>query len=119
MTATRQHRMALSFTKSQIECIEKYADLIDAPPPHLIYSCMRIATELSSFYAQIGAEGNGLLKQALYSSLDEQYKNAITPEQKESHKLLLIAMHNFFDYTDGLIKLGDFANEWKFVNKFK
>jgi len=51
--------------------------------------------------------------------MDQAYKDAITPEQKEVHKLLLVAIHNFFDYTDGLIKLGDFANEWKFVNKFK
>jgi hypothetical protein len=119
MTAIKQNRMALSFTKDQIECIEKHADLANIPPPYLIYSCIRIATELSSFYSQVGIDGNGLFKQAFYSHMDQAYKDAITPEQKEAHKLILVAIHNFFDYTDGLIKLGDFANEWKFVNKFK
>lgn len=119
MRAVKQHRIALSFDKSQIDCIEKHAEQLDIPAPHLIYSCIRIATELSSFYGNIGIEGNSILKFHFYEHIGKLYKDAKTTEEKEAIDKLLVGFHNFFDYTDGLIKLSPFATDWKFVNKFK
>jgi hypothetical protein len=117
--ATKQNRMALSFDKVQMDIIEKHAKNLEIPPPQLIYSCMRVATEFSSFYGQIGVEGNLLLKTSFFEFIKEESKKLETPEQQQTYIQTLIYMNNFFEYMDGLLKLEPFSTEWKFVNKFK
>jgi hypothetical protein len=117
--ATKQNRMALSFDKVQMDIIEKHAKNLEIPPPQLIYSCMRVATEFSSFYGQIGAEGNSFLKSTFYDYILVESKKCKTPEEQQLYFQMLIHLSNFFEYMDGLLKLEPFSKEWKFVNKFK
>ncbi|MFN7610592.1 MAG: hypothetical protein ACK5QX_06595 [bacterium] len=113
----KPYRMMLSFNSKEQRVLVEEAEKFDVPATHLVYSCMKVATELSAFYGNIDDKTHIELKKAMIQGAEKHMKKMELDD--EIKKQTYVYMNNFFDYLDQLKKLTSFANRWREVRAIK
>ena len=113
----KQFRMMLSFNWKEKDVLMEESAKFDVPATHLVYMCMKVATELSAFYGNIDEVTHLELKKAMLKGADEHMEQMKLDD--DTKKQTYVYMNNFFDYLDQLKKLTSFAERWREVRAIK
>lgn len=110
-------RMMLSFNYKERDILMEESTKFDVPATHLVYMCMKVATELSAFYGNIDDATHLEIKKAMLKGADEHMEEMKL--DNDVKKQAYVYMNNFFDYLDQLKKLTPFAERWREVRAIK
>jgi len=113
----KPYRMMLTFNYKEKEILVQESAKFDIPATSLVYTCMKVATELSAFYGNIDEVTHLQLKNAMLKGADEHIQQMELDD--EVKKQAYVYMNNFFEYLDQLKKLTPFAERWREVRAIK
>jgi hypothetical protein len=113
----KPYRMMLTFNYKEKEILVEESAKFDIPATSLVYTCMKVATELSAFYGNIDEVTHLQLKNAMLKGADEHIQQMELDD--EVKKQAYVYMNNFFEYLDQLKKLTPFAERWREVRAIK
>lgn len=111
------YRMMLTFNNAERDILIKESEKLDIPATQLVYSCIKVASELSAFYGNIDDKTHLEIKQAMITGADE-FMSKMKLDNK-AKKQTYVYMNNFFEYLDQLKKLTPFAQRWREVTSLK
>jgi hypothetical protein len=113
----KPYRMMLTFNYKEKDILVEESAKFDIPATSLVYTCMKVATELSAFYGNIDEVTHLQLKNAMLKGADEHIQQMELDD--EVKKQAYVYMNNFFEYLDQLKKLTPFAERWREVRAIK
>ena len=113
----KPYRMMLTFNYKEKDILVEESAKFDIPATSLVYTCMKVATELSAFYGNIDEVTHLQLKNAMLKGADDHIKEMNLDD--DIKKQAYVYMNNFFEYLDQLKKLTPFAERWREVRAIK
>lgn len=113
----KPYRMMLTFNYKEKDILVQESAKFDIPATSLVYTCMKVATELSAFYGNIDEVTHLQLKNAMLKGADDHIKEMSLDD--DTKKQAYVYMNNFFEYLDQLKKLTPFAERWREVRAIK